>query len=1348
MYFLSVLDWSWIRRTVALSIAWAFLAIAATFGQSADGIVQKVNSGEASPLPNHHPHWANAANDRGLVPPDASFDQMTMVLARSPQQELAFQKFLEAQQNPTSPDYQHWLSPGEIGERFGLSDQDLNAVTGWLASQGLHIHWVAPSRTFVGFGGSAAEIGRAFQTEMHRYNLNGLERISVSSDPIIPQALLPVIKAIRGFYEIEDRPAHHAKAMQSVTPAFNSSNGSHYISPFDFHLIYDLPFTYSGYGQTIGIVGRSRTNFADFDNFRQKAFNFFQNPTEVVPTAFGGVDPGPALTSPPAAGVSIAEQMEATLDVMRAGSVAQSANLLLVVATAASGGIEADAQYLVQTTPVPAQVISISYGGCESSAGPAGVNFWDTLFQQAAAEGISAFVSSGDSGASGCDAPFNTPPASPVPNSPNAICSSSYATCVGGTEFNDTSTPSLYWSSTNGSNLASALSYIPEGGWNEPLNGSNPQVAASGGGVSTVIATPSWQTGTGVPAARSGRYTPDVSFSASCHDGYFGCFAAAGSSCVSDSTGSYRFEYFCGTSASTPSMAGVAAMLDEKLGRGQGNLNPQLYQVASTAPTAFHEVTVATSGVSGCVLTTPSMCNSSIPSPSGLSGGQMGFPVTAGYDEVTGLGSLDVQQFLNDYAPTKLTPTVSVSLSSTAITQGQALTVTVTLTANDSIPINGTLIVTSGNYSSGPVEFLNAATTVQIAAGWLAPGNDTITATYAPSSLASLIYNGASGSSPVTVTAVPKTTPSVIVSPSSANITTAQGLVVTIAVNPTGTNAVPSGTVALVSGTYSSGPLILSNGSAIVDIAAGILASGTDVLTPTYAPDTPSSAIYFNASGSASVAVTFVPKITPTVSITLTPPSFDLSLPYTATISVFGGSGNQAPSGTVKLNAGATAIGTATVFGGGTVSIFGSAGSLPLGTDTLTAVYTPDAAGALVYNSASGSTSVTVTKIAPVLQVQSFANVSTTQTLMVSVVVNDYGASQPATGAIALSSGGFISAPVAVTPGYASTATISVPPGSLPAGTDVLTVTYTPDAAASSIYSGSSNVQQSVTVTKATPVVLVTPTNSVVTSAQDVPVTVSLFTDALTATGSVTVSGGSYTSPAAALSGGSAVVTVPGGLLPVGADTLTASYAPDAAGALLFNSSSGSNSVTVIPAPPPGFNIGGSPVTVARGATTGNTCAITVTSVTAFAGSVTLTAAITSSPIGTQFPPVLSFGSTSPVSLTSAAPATATLTIATTASTAAALAPPPRPAGRWCATSGLALAGILICLVPRRRDQWLVAIRMLALFVFLSGVVLACGGGGGGSTGSGGTTQGAYTITITGTSGTTTGTGFVTLNVQ
>ena len=89
----------------------------------------------------------------------------------------------------------------------------------------------------------------------------------------------------------------------------------------------------------------------------------------------------------------------------------------------------------------------------------------------------------------------------------------------------------------------SALGYIPEGGWNEPLDGSgNTQAAASGGGFSAYIPTPTWQTGTGVPGTE-GRYTPDIAFSASGHDGYFGCLAAGGGDCVVVNS-SFNFEYF------------------------------------------------------------------------------------------------------------------------------------------------------------------------------------------------------------------------------------------------------------------------------------------------------------------------------------------------------------------------------------------------------------------------------------------------------------------------------------------------------------------------------------------------------------------------------------------------------------------------------------------------------------------------------------------------------------------------------------------------------------------------------------------------------------------------------------
>jgi subtilase family serine protease len=683
------------------------LAVIATAGaalpaQTPLRITQGVDATQVRALPDHHPNWANPANSKGMLPADQMLNPMTLVLARSPEQESAFENFLADQQNPASPEYHHWLTPAEVGERFGLADQDISALSGWLQSQGLKVNWVSPSRVFIGFSGTAANMGRAFQTEFHSYKVNGAERISVSSDPMIPEALLPTIKAIHGLYTVENRPAHHAGAGQSNSPAENSNSGNHYITPADFAVLYDLPLSLTGAGQSIGIVGRSRTNFADYSNFRSLTGATFANPTEIVPTAFGGVDPGPAVTSCTSNCNAPDDQFEATLDVLRAGSTAPGANLLLVIDTTASGDIETDAQYLVQTTPLPAKVMNISFGKCETSAGPSRVAYWNTLFQQAAGEGISAFVCSGDSGASECDTYFATPPTSPLANSPNYICSSGYATCVGGTEFNDTSNPSLYWSSSNGTNLLSAISYIPEGAWNEPLTSSSlPQAAASGGGVSAYIATPSWQTGTGVPSARTGRYTPDIAFTSAGHDGYFACFAAAGNSCVAGTNGSYSFEYFYGTSAAAPSMAGIAALLNQKQGAAQGNLNPQLYPLAARAPAAFHDVTVATSGVTNCSIGTPSMCNNSIPSSTGLTGGQQGYLVTTGYDEVTGLGSLDVQVFIDNFLPAgDITPTVTVSGTTVTVTPGATTGNTSTVTVTPANGFTGSVTLTAAITSS------------------------------------------------------------------------------------------------------------------------------------------------------------------------------------------------------------------------------------------------------------------------------------------------------------------------------------------------------------------------------------------------------------------------------------------------------------------------------------------------------------------------------------------------------------------------------------------------------------------------------------------------------------------------
>jgi hypothetical protein len=296
-----------------------------------------------------------------------------------------------------------------------------------------------------------------------------------------------------------------------------------------------------------------------------------------------------------------------------------------------------------------------------------------------------------------------------------------------------------------------------------------------------------------------------------------------------------------------------------------------------------------------------------------------------------------------------------------------------------------------------------------------------------------------------------------------------------------------------------------------------------------------------------------------------------------------------------------------------------------------------------------------------------------------------------------------------------------------------------------------------VSVAGLTPTVMLTPFTASMTTAQalTVAVEVSGETGDPVPTGSIILTSGSYASAASVLTDGLAAINVPAGALAMGADTLTASYTPDAASSSIYSSASNTALVTVT-VPTPGFAISGTSVTVASGATTGNTSTITVTPNGGFTGSVALTAAITSSPVGALDLPTLSFGSSSPVVLTGANAGTASLTIFTTAATSGTLVYPKRNGAPWYAAGGATLACLLLFGIPVRRRRWQSMLGLLLLLLTLAGGVTACGGtvkggsshGSGGGTSTPGTTAGTYTVTVTGTSGTTTATGMVTLTVK
>jgi Pro-kumamolisin, activation domain/Bacterial Ig-like domain (group 3) len=709
---------------------------------------------------NTHP-LATTGNDRGAVAPAQALNRMLILLRRSPEQDAALTSLLTAQQDPNSSLFHQWLTPEQYGAWFGPSDQDVQTMTAWLGSHGFTGIAISKGRTVIEFSGDAGQVQSAFHTAIHRYQASGTMHFANAADPSLPTALVPVVAGIvslndfghraqfiRGptlsYAKGQTRPQVVSGANPEFTVPIPDSNASLYlVAPYDFATIYDLKALWNagldGTGQTIAIVGETDINLSDPEQFRA----FLGLPVKNPIVTIAGVDPGVQ-----------SDETEADLDVEWSGAIAKGAQIELVssASTETTTGVDLSALYIVDNNLAP--VMSESYGDCELFLGTAGNAYEAAMWQQAAAEGITVLVSSGDEGSTSCDPTDINQDVAVHPMAVSGLASTPYNIAVGGTDFNQYNLWSTYWSSSSDpTTKQSVLGYIPEIPWNDSCgsttlaaaNGENPAdgcnegadtqvtnlntIAGSGGPSSCISSNgsdaatctagwpkPAWQTGTGVPSDGV-RDIPDVSMFASngvYNSSYIVCQVdvSHGSGCDPTAT-TQTFLGVGGTSGSTPAMAGVMAIINQKYGR-QGNANPVLYRLAASAqgPQIFHDITTDGNRVA-CEAQSPD-CVIAAGSPEPL-GRTKGHDSTVGYDMVTGLGSVDIANLVNTWAAISFAPTT------TSLTLNGG---TGTVTAVHGAPINAVANVSaaSGN-PSGDVTLIGAQPNSQVLLGTLSGGS-------------------------------------------------------------------------------------------------------------------------------------------------------------------------------------------------------------------------------------------------------------------------------------------------------------------------------------------------------------------------------------------------------------------------------------------------------------------------------------------------------------------------------------------------------------------------------------------------------------------------------------------------
>ncbi len=972
-------------------------------------ITERVDPGKRLALPGAvHPDAA-FAQDLGELEDAVPIEHIQLALRRTPERQAALDALVEAQNDPARPSFHQWLTPEQIGTEFGPATSDLTAIITYLQSEGFTVNGVSQSQIWIDFTGSAAVVKRSLHTGLHRFRTPaGGVYTSAAQSAELPAALLP---AISGLVSLSNFPFH---AQHRPVPSYANGAGQS-VGAQDFYTIYnELPLLtaaspINGAGQTIALIEETNINTADVTAFRTL---FGVSPAVPVLT----VQHGSASVTCANPGItSTDEETEAVLDTEWAGAIAPGASLLVMTCagTQSMQGVLLSVESVIDDNL--AGTLSLSYGGTELGQSSMG-SFISNLYEQAAAQGQTVVVSSGDSGS---DVESDGSNLARHGLNVNVLSSSAYNISAGGTDFQDKYNQTIdggtsfgvsaFWNAGNGPGQLTARSYVPETTWNETCASSLLDVAKEGrsagplalcedanqrsgylypvagsGGQSILNARPSWQTGTvyGLPSLStySGRLLPDVSLFAS--SGAWGHSLSFYQSDLNVPIGGAG-----GTSFVAPQLAGVFALIAQKTHARVGLANVELYNLAAQQFGVFSYSGSACngSGASGtgetsslpsasCLFYDIQTGNNSVACRSGSLNcytdvGQIygllatlaatplpAYTAGQGYDLATGIGSLNIQNLVNSWIFTPLLTSTTLALSQT------------TFPLNTSITFTSSVISASGlGTPTGTVELASYAVASVDASAVLSNGRTTGSTNTLPSGTYTVFakYLGDEEFAPsfspaVSVTVNPQATATTLsVTPSTGSVYSSFALL-SATLSPVSLGMFhASSTIS-----FFDGSTILCN-AVSVDATTGIatcntsaLTVGTHTYTAVYAGDS-------NFAASTSPPVTLaVARATPKINV--------INMSYTY------GTSSAALSASLFFSFGAAPTGalTFTVDGGQTVSALCAESTYPVictatyavaslaaGTHTITANLAADTN----YTAASATGGLSIAGAAPVI---------------------------------------------------------------------------------------------------------------------------------------------------------------------------------------------------------------------------------------------------------------------------------------------------------------------------------------------------------------------------------------------